>query len=214
MGCQVPENVDVLLVQTQVEAGAVDVTDVPELAVVDELAELADRRVVLEGMADHEHDTGVVCALDDGPAVGDARRERLLHEDVATSQGTLDRNLGVRPGWRGDHERVHGREHVADPAGELGGWKRAPSLGKARGARVHDGHSDFGRRAQDPSVLGAPIPVADDSHAHRHCSGSVCAFIAVAVPQFGGVEVRCTLRARISRPHRSLDGAVSREEWG
>ena len=52
---QVPEHVDVVLEQPEVHADRVVVVDVAELAVVDELAHLADRAGVDERVIDHEH---------------------------------------------------------------------------------------------------------------------------------------------------------------
>src|SRR6185295_10923741 len=55
---EVPDDVDVLLVQTEVQSRAVDVTDLAELAAVRDVTQLPDRGVVLEGVADHEMHLG------------------------------------------------------------------------------------------------------------------------------------------------------------
>ena len=67
-GARSSDDIHVGLVQPQVEAGAVQVEELAELPPAHELAQLVDGRVVLEGVAGHEHHAGRLGRVDQAPA--------------------------------------------------------------------------------------------------------------------------------------------------
>ncbi len=165
---QVPDDVHVALVQAQVQPGRVDVEHAAELPGPDDLPQLPDRRVVLEGVADHQMHVvhprprrpvpprpsptwpaasrrGRACPL------SSARRRpsTWLAGGVATSTAsTRSSTSSIRSAGR-LHRRVVRRR-----------------LAKPTHVAVHDGHRNVRHGAQHPDVLAPPVPVTDDGHVH------------------------------------------------
>src|SRR4029079_10911040 len=70
--CEIPEDVDIELVQTEIEPSSVDVADMSELATLDDVAQLPDGGVVLERVARHQQDAGAISGVDERLALPDA----------------------------------------------------------------------------------------------------------------------------------------------
>ena len=117
MRCKVPDDVHVLLVQTEVETRAVDVADLAELAAVGDLAQLPDRGVVLERVTDHEVHVGEHGRVDQLFAFCDARRQRLFDQHVAVGADRGVRDHGVRARRRRDDDGVGLLEDVVERLG-------------------------------------------------------------------------------------------------
>ena len=103
---QAPERVLVGAQLAEVQAVAVDVVDVAQLAGVRDLLELVDARVVLQQVPDHEHLARAPRGLDDALGVGDGLGERLLDEAVLARIEDAHGQLGVARHRRGQHDGV------------------------------------------------------------------------------------------------------------
>ena len=115
-----------------------------ELAGIDELLKRADRRVVLEHVADHQHAVLLARDLDQLTRFVGRRRDGLLDQDVLAGFETTPRQLAVRLDRRGDHygsdlgvgERAASpqRPHCsADPAAQLGITRHPDLILQSRG---------------------------------------------------------------------------------
>src|SRR5918911_1458309 len=54
MGCEIPEDVGIRLEESKIEPGGIDVVDITEIAMLDDVAQVGDRRVVLVDVTDHQ----------------------------------------------------------------------------------------------------------------------------------------------------------------
>ncbi len=111
-----PQRVLVGAQLAEVQAVAVDVEHPAELAVVDQLLELDDARVVLEQVADHQHAVRAARRGDDRLGVGHGLGHRLLHEAVLARREHALRERGVgrhRRRERDGVDRVVG-EHLVE----------------------------------------------------------------------------------------------------
>ena len=117
---EVEDDVDVVLVQAQVEAGTVDVVHLAQFLVLHQLAELPDGGVVFERVPDHEdHARRGRRAVQPAGALG-GRRERLFHQDVLSGLDRLQRHGHVGAGRGRDDDRVdliEGRPECGMPGG-------------------------------------------------------------------------------------------------
>ena len=151
---EVEDDVDVVLVEAQVQPGAVDVVHLAQFPVLDKLTELAHGRVVLEGVPDHQHHPRLRRRPVQQPRARGGGGQRLFHQDVLAGLDRLQRHGHVRA-WRGGHHhRVHfgkGRGEGGMPGGRLvtAGELVCPIL-----ARVDDDHfRDAFRRVQHADML-------------------------------------------------------------
>ena len=155
MGREVPKRVDVLPDLAEVQALGVDVTDVAELAGVDVVLDLPDRRVEQEDVPDHERRRSSGRQLDQVLTLGARHRQRLLDEDVLSGQEgpSGERVMGDDRGGDDDSVDVVVGEHVVEVGHErairvlprnrssLAGsashtvWSRAPSTSASALAR-------------------------------------------------------------------------------
>jgi hypothetical protein len=128
---QRPERVLVRAQLAQIQAVAVDVVDVAELARVGDLLELDDSRVVLEEVPDHQDLAGRFGSGHDLLGVGCRLRDRLLDEAVLARFEHLDRQGRMGRHRRCDDYRVNGV--VGQQLADLG---RAADAGKTSGPAV------------------------------------------------------------------------------
>ena len=104
---QVPDDVDVLLEQPQVDAGRVVIDDVPEFALADQFLDLAHRPGVNEGVVDEQHLLFLLGQLDQLLGLLDRFGHRLFQPQVpAALDGPLGQ-LEVGGDRRGDGDGVH-----------------------------------------------------------------------------------------------------------
>ena len=103
---QIPDDVDVVLKQSEVHPRRVEVVERPQRAAVDELPDLPDRAAEEERVVHHDLEVLPVGQLDQLLGLRGGRRERLLDEHVLA---VLERRLGeleVRPDRRDHRDRV------------------------------------------------------------------------------------------------------------
>jgi len=163
---EVEQHVDVVLVETEVQPGRVEVVQVAELAAAHHVAQGPHGGVVLERVAHHERHPVALGTLLHRQARRDRGGERLLHQDVLPGVHRLRRQRSVGARWGRDHERVDVVEGVVQgPVGvdlrEAVAQSRDPLL-----ARVDHGHVIDGvQRAHRPDVFRAPVADPDDPDA-------------------------------------------------
>ena len=167
---EIPEHVDVELEQTEIHALAVDVLDSAHAVGVEDPLHLDDRRVVHEGVPDHERLSRALGGSHDRLRVADGAGERLLDENVLPGGERLLGELAVgsdrsRDAHRVDRaiveelvmggRRAHRREALA--------YGLEPLLGEIRDRdRLGPGHL-----AQVADEVRSPVTRTDDSDAQR-----------------------------------------------
>src|ERR1043165_5260867 len=138
---QVPDDVNVVLEESEVDADGVEVEKVADLARRDQLLDAAHRARVEEGVVNHQGEAARFGQRDQFFGLADAGREGLFDEDVLArfERGTGERV--VRGDGRGDDNGV-----------EAGGGE-LPVIGRSAGRRV--AARDF---FQPPRVAAADPP--------------------------------------------------------
>jgi hypothetical protein len=161
---KVPDDVGVVLVQTHVEPGGVDVVEVPEVATGDDVAQRPHRSVVLEGVSHHGDHTSVGGGVHDRRRVPDGGREGLLHHDVLAGGDGGQCQSRVSARRCRDHQRVHGVQRLLQGAEAL--QRRVGAHEGVRAVLAWVDHADLlhlRERAHRPDVLGPPVAGADDA---------------------------------------------------
>ena len=120
---QIPQHIDVVLVEAEVQPGGVDVVDLPEIPILHDLVESDDSRVVLERVADHQRHLLGGCGLDERSSIGRGQCQGLLDEYVLARIDRLQGQIEMCCWWRRNDHGVDivdgGRERV----GSIGAWK-------------------------------------------------------------------------------------------
>ena len=170
---EIPQHVDVELMEAEVDALAVDVVDAADAVGLEDLLHLHDGRVVDEGVADHKGLPGMLGGADDRLGIRDGPGERLLDEHVLAGSESFLGDLAMRAHRGRDTDRVdllvvqklvmvrghtHGRKALAEALEAL--------LGK-----VSDrDRLGTGRLAQVPHEVRSPVPRPDHTHPERHAN--------------------------------------------
>src|SRR5438105_1417106 len=170
VGAEVPEDVEVELMEAEIDPLAIDVLDLSELAAIDDPLHGRDRGVVDERVPDHEHAPGPAGGRDDGFGVGDGPRERLLDEHVLAGGEGLLREGAVRRDRRHHADRVDGgiRQQLAVVRRRAD--RREPFVEGAEplGVEVGDGHDvGAGCLAEVADEIRSPVARADHAHPQR-----------------------------------------------
>ena len=161
---EAPEGVLVLPDLAQVHALRVEVADRTQLASLQELAQLVDRGMVDEEVADHEREPAAIGELDQVRCLARRLGERLLHKDVLPGlEGGAGQHV-VGGGIGGDRDRFD--RGVAEDLVGVG-------LGAGVGVSGAERRQGFGATVADRRELtGAgevpeqvPAPVAGSDHA-------------------------------------------------
>ena len=114
---EVPDDVHVALVEAEAQPGRVDVEHAAELSGTDDVAQLPDRGVVLEGVADRpDARCCAAAALTSASRVLDRRGQRLLDEYVLAGRQGAHRDVDVARRWRGHQHRVDPIQHLGRSA--------------------------------------------------------------------------------------------------
>jgi hypothetical protein len=131
-----PQRVDVALDAAQVHALGVQVAQLAQVAGLQQGAHLGHRRVVLEGVADQQHQPARLGLLGQGDRVGGGEGQRLLHQHVLAGAQPPSDQVGVGARGRGDHQRVDRPvgQHLAGVA--AGPHPRVALLDLGQAARV------------------------------------------------------------------------------
>ena len=114
MRCEIENDIHVRLVEPEVQARAIEVEEPSEVPPAHEVAQLMDGRVVLEGVARHEHHAGDVGRLDEGPCCIGGGRHRFFDQHVLACGDCLHAKRRVA-GWRcGDDDRIDMRQRLLE----------------------------------------------------------------------------------------------------
>ena len=165
------EHDPVLLVFAEVHPRGRDEVDLAQRAVLDQVADLVDRRAVEEGVAGHEDQPELVGELDQLDRLVGRARERLLDEDVlARLQGARGpANSGYGAASRSQPLRASGRR------GRHPGRTRRPRLGSGLRnldqtpliALAKSGQTELRPLGQIAHDVRPPVAVTDDERLDR-----------------------------------------------
>ena len=157
---EAPERVLVGAQATEVEALRVDVADLAQLAVLAQLLEGDQRRVVGEQVADHQHPLALGGEGDEALGGSHVAGQWLLDEAVAAGG---ERQLGER-GVRGVDTLVG--EHLAEVGGETGLREHRPHPLAPPGVGVAaPGQLATGQGVQVARDIGPPVAEPGDPNA-------------------------------------------------
>ena len=164
---EAPERVLVRAQLAQVEAVAVDVVDVAELAGVGDLLQLLEPGWYSSRWPDHQHPARLRGRRDHALGVGRRLRQRLLDEAVLAGRQHALGQLGVGRHRRGDHDRVE--LGVGQQLVEVGGQRARSGNASAQRARGPPSASQIqrssvaGQAVEVARQVRAPVAEADDA---------------------------------------------------
>jgi len=188
VGAQRPQRVLVGAKLAEIEPVAVDVEDVvAELAVVGQLLERAQARVVLEQVADHQRAAGSGGGVDRALRVGDLDRKRLLDEAVLAGLEHRDRELGM------GRDRGRERDRV-----QLGIGEQVVELGR----HAHPGELSCRSLTRSGVAVAAPAQLAAADRSE------VAGEVRSPVPEPGNADADRRVRAQRLSGVAHLSGAV------
>jgi hypothetical protein len=103
---EIPDHIAVVLVAAEAQSCGVDVQDATEVTGTDDLLELPDGGVVLEGISHHQGQSAQIRC--DHHLLGglDRRRQWLLNHRVQPGPQRLQRDRGMTARRGGDHDGV------------------------------------------------------------------------------------------------------------
>ena len=188
---QVPDHVDVLLVEPQVDPRKAEVVQVAQMPRVDQLFHFHDRRAVDEGVAGHQLPVNHLGELDQLPRPGGRVRERLFDEHVFAVMQRLPGNLVVSGNRRGDQHRIHVRiEEILGPAIGLEVRILPRNLFQPAGIEVTN-RCEFapGSLVKHPGEIRTPIPQSDKSRFDHLLSLAVAALSCCSLISFDSTTV-------------------------
>ena len=193
MRCKVENDIHVGLVEPEVQTCAIKVEQLPEVTPLHEITQLMHGRVMLEGVAGHEHHAGRVSRLDEQPRRIGRGRHRFFYEYMLACRYCFQAKLRVA-GWRcGDDDRINMRQGLF----EVGIYGHAMiylrlaviDLGKPL---VHADHRRYPRRRPqhayvprtpithsydaDPNSIGLHLHQTPPCRASSPLSGTFCLF--------------------------------------
>jgi hypothetical protein len=111
---EVHDDADVGLVEAEVQARAVQVVQLAELVAAAEITQLVHRRVVLDGVAGHQHQVAQLGRVDDQLGLGGRGGQRLLDEDALACLDGLQAQPSVGRLGSGDDHRIDVRKRLLD----------------------------------------------------------------------------------------------------
>ena len=154
MRCKIEDDINVRLIKPKIQSCAIEIEQLSELTRAHEFPKLVDRRIVLEGVAWHEQDTGCGCRLDEAVSGGCRSRHWLFDKHVfARFDGLHPQRRVAR--WRcRDNDRIDVRQRILD-AGKCGNAvvNLLTSIADAGEALVYADDCRYPcRRPQDPHM--------------------------------------------------------------
>lgn len=163
---QIENDIHIRLVETEIEARAVEIERPPKVAPSHKIAKLVDCRVVLEGVSRHEHDADGFSRIDEGLRSFRRGRQWLFYKHVLASCDGFLAQLRMA-GWRcRNDDGFDVRQRIFD-IGVRGNtvidWRKsvtdlAESLVHADDRRYPGGGSQYA------DMLRSPITYADDAN--------------------------------------------------
>ncbi len=169
---QIPEHVDILLKQPEVDADGIVVVEVSQLAAADQLADLLHGAGINKGVVNHQHELAAGRLVDQPAGLVARRGDRLFHQYVLAGAEGGAGELEMQGDRRGDRHGVDGR--ISDQIQRIGRDANARiaafRLRQPLGAAVRH-HRDAGVRElrEIANQVGAPVPVADDADTNHVC---------------------------------------------
>ncbi len=166
VGRQVPDDVDVVLEEPQVDPDRVVEEELAQLARVDDLLDLLDGAGEEEGVVDHDPEVLLGGEVDELPGLGARRGERLLDEDVLSREERRLGHLVMGEDRRDDGHGVdvRGPDEVQRVFQSLDEGKLVLGQGQALLGDVADRDElGPGRGVEIPGHVGPPIAVSDDT---------------------------------------------------
>ena len=173
---QVPNHVDIMLKQAEVDARGIVIEELSEDALVDQLADLPDGASEKERVIDHDLQLPGGREIDQLRGLRRRRGERLLDKHVLAVFECRLGELEVGPDGRDHRHRVDvGRtDDLRNIAGDLYAWMRFPGAFLRGGIRITDGGQLTAIGGlKVPGHNGSPITIADYSDSN-HASSESC----------------------------------------
>ena len=171
VGGQVPDDVDVVLEEPQVDPDRIVEEELAQLARIDEFLDLLHGAREKERVVDHDLELLLGGEVDELPGLGAGRGERFLDEDVLPGQERRLGQLIMGEDGRDDGHGVHVRgpdelQGVLDALDEgIVGLGQAEALLREVADRDQLG---AGRAMEIPGHVGPPIAVSDDTDVIMH----------------------------------------------
>ncbi len=164
---QIPDDVHVVLEQSQVHAQRIVVVQIPELAIIHHLADLLDCSGKQERVIHHNLQILAVCQLNQFFRLLRTAGERLLHENVFAIFQSSFRQLVVRPHWSHNRNQVDVRrfQDVIRVLGEFNRGVRFVEPLLAFAALVtNQNHFRSIMRVKIADNVRSPIPVSNHTN--------------------------------------------------
>src|SRR5215831_15924587 len=161
---QVPDNIDVMLKQTQVDAKRIVIIEITQRSIVHELADLPDRACEKERMIHHDLQSFAVSQFNQLFGLPRITGKRLLHEDMLAVVERCLRQLVVRPD-RSDHGNdidFRRFEYLRGVRSGIDRWIRPFGALQALSALVaHRINTEAVNCMEISDDIGPPIAIAD-----------------------------------------------------
>jgi hypothetical protein len=189
MRSEVPENIDVIANDAQVETLAEDVAEVSKNTEVEHALDLPDRVVVEEDVAHHENSGLLLGQLHESPCFLDGSRERLFNQNILAGIKGCFRDGEMLGDRNCDDDSVQSSiaDDVIDNLCQSRGWRdMAHSVDSVAVAITSPHQLNIGVLAQHTTELASPIAASDQTNSN-HRAG-VCALKILMSAYWQGKE--------------------------
>jgi len=173
MGSEVPDDVDIMLEQSEVDADAVDEVEISEFPLLQEFLHFPHGAAEEERMIDHEDAAGLFGGVDHGFGVGDVGSEWFFDEDMFSGGegGECEWCMGADGCGDGDGVDFGIREQLIGGIEAADGWIPGKDFAESLGVAVAN-RDEMGGGAvvEVPDEVGSPVTGADNSDAYHGLS--------------------------------------------
>ena len=170
MGGEVPDDVDIMLEESEVDADAVDEVEISELSLLKEFLHFPNGAAEEERVIDHEDAAGLFGGVDHGFGVGDVGSEWFFDEDMFSGGERGECEGGMCGDGCGDGDGVDfgiSEEFVGGIAA-ADRWIPGKDFVESFGVAVADrDESGGGAVVEVPDEVGSPVTGADNSDAYH-----------------------------------------------
>jgi hypothetical protein len=166
MGGEVPDDVDIMLEESEVDADAVDEVEISEFTLLEEFLHFPHGAAEEERVIDHEDAAGLFGGVDHGFGIGDVGSERFFDEDVFSGgeSGECEWGMGADGSGDGDGIDFGISEEFIGGIAAADSWIAGKDFVESFGVAVADGNeSSGGAVVEVPDEVGSPVTGADDS---------------------------------------------------
>lgn len=177
MRCEVPDDVDVMLEESEVNTNAVDVVDLTEVTGVDEGFDFSDGCSVNECVVNHQDSPGGFRGIDHVLSVCDGGRHGFFDEYMFTGVQGGDGEWSMGGDGRGDDDGVDivTCEQCLVIFDGFNGGVAGESFPESCGISVADGYeSGCGAGVEVSDEIGAPVSGANHGYIHHCIVPEVC----------------------------------------